>query len=171
MSTVVSTQEEGSRAVINCSEALGFYNQTKGGVDIHIWSKMLTLTISTGNPQSVCLNNFWVCWWLPLWMLIFLIKKIVLKKNQLEAFIVSHAELLISQGWTITKVKRESPKKGSGSIRSKTMLNVGDHMPVKTDHRRRCVLCSSMKKEKRSYYICSMCKEPLCFECFGKFHN
>lgn len=48
---------------------------------------------------------------------------------------------------------------------------VGTHFP-ETGTYRRCKLCSTKAVEKRTKFVCSSCKVPLCIiECFSKFHG
>lgn len=50
-------------------------------------------------------------------------------------------------------------------------VDVGSHMPELTKFRR-CRMCSTRAKEKRTKYVCKVCKVPLCAApCFYNFHN
>lgn len=49
--------------------------------------------------------------------------------------------------------------------------HIGSHMPELTKFRR-CRMCSTRAKEKRTKYVCKVCKVPLCAApCFYNFHN
>lgn len=49
---------------------------------------------------------------------------------------------------------------------------VGDHMPKQNKTYRRCRLCSTTQREKRTRYVCTACDVPLCLEpCFRQFHG
>lgn len=51
------------------------------------------------------------------------------------------------------------------------LSGVGTHFP-ETGTYRRCKLCSTKAIEKRTKFVCSACKVPLCItECFSKFHG
>ncbi|KAL5236919.1 hypothetical protein ACI65C_004329 [Semiaphis heraclei] len=46
-----------------------------------------------------------------------------------------------------------------------------DHMPKFIDKYRRCKMCSTKAKEKRSNMICSTCEITLCKQCFKPYHK
>lgn len=51
-------------------------------------------------------------------------------------------------------------------------VGVGVHMPTTGTTFRRCRLCSSASREKRTRYMCLACNVPLCAApCFRKFHD
>ena len=52
------------------------------------------------------------------------------------------------------------------------LVGVGQHFPVVQKTFRRCRMCSTRKREKRSRYLCSACNVPLCLDnCFRQFHG
>ncbi|XP_050314162.1 piggyBac transposable element-derived protein 4-like [Anthonomus grandis grandis] len=75
------------------------------------------------------------------------------KKIPFLEFLIALAESLIDQGKSKAGVKRRSTT-GRPSTRQKTMVNVGDHMPIVEQKRRRCIRCSQNKMEKRTRTVC-----------------
>lgn len=75
-----------------------------------------------------------------------------------------------------TSRKKSAPifktKKGGINVPHEIRVsNVGVHMPELSKFRR-CRFCSTRAAERRSKYICSTCKVPLCAApCFSRFHN
>lgn len=50
--------------------------------------------------------------------------------------------------------------------------NVGVHMPVESPSYKRCRMCSTKQKDKRSKIICEKCGVSLCLTpCFTSFHR
>lgn len=50
--------------------------------------------------------------------------------------------------------------------------NVGVHMPIESPTYKRCNMCSTKEKDKRSKIICEKCGVPLCITpCFTSFHR
>ncbi|GFY79067.1 rho guanine nucleotide exchange factor 10-like protein [Trichonephila inaurata madagascariensis] len=64
-------------------------------------------------------------------------------------------------------------RRGTGcpSKTSRSLLNVGDHLPVTTKTRRRCRKCAQQKKESRTKIMCTMYNVPLCIDCFKPYHS
>jgi len=82
------------------------------------------------------------------------------KKTRLLHFFVPLAEQMMATGKANCAVKRRR-NSGRPSKISKTMINVGDHLPVEVMTRRRCTRCSMKKKETRTKQMCQMCNLPL----------
>ncbi|GFS35902.1 rho guanine nucleotide exchange factor 10-like protein [Trichonephila inaurata madagascariensis] len=90
------------------------------------------------------------------------------RKTPLLDLIVPLAEALVSYGKLNAQYKR---RRGTGrpSKTSRSLLNVGDHLPVTTKTRRHCRTCAQQKKESRTNIMCTMCNVPLCIDCFKPY--
>ncbi|GFU24640.1 piggyBac transposable element-derived protein 4 [Nephila pilipes] len=68
------------------------------------------------------------------------------RKTPLLDYIVPLAEALMASGKLNAQYQR---RRGTGrpSKTSRSLLNVGDHLPVTTKTRRRCCKCAQQKKE------------------------
>ncbi|GFR21139.1 uncharacterized protein TNCT_264061 [Trichonephila clavata] len=91
-------------------------------------------------------------------------------KTPLLDFVVPLAEALIASGKLNAQYQRRR-----GTIyptkTSRSLLNVGDHLPVATKTRLRCHICAQQKKESHTKIMCTMCNVPLCFDCFKPYHS
>lgn len=104
----------------------------------------------------------------------FILMKINNTKNDQLKFRINLARQLIG-GYSLRK-RRYKPTPFLSNKRlvpDEVRLNgVGTHFPQKINTYRRCGLCSTVAKEKRTKVLCSGCKVPLCLEiCFNKFHG
>ncbi|GFR23973.1 uncharacterized protein TNCT_13201 [Trichonephila clavata] len=90
------------------------------------------------------------------------------RKTPLLDFIVPHAEALMASGKLNAPYQR---RRGTGrpSKPSRSLRNVGDHLPVTT--RRRCPKYAQQKKESRTKTMCTMCNVPLYIDCFKPYHS
>ena len=101
-------------------------------------------------------------------------QKATKSKSALKPFIVELAEQLVMKGRstaTANITRRTSLTVGPRSKRSKMMVNIGDHMPVTSQGRRRWARCSQNNIDKRTTQKCSACEVPLCQKCFTPYHN
>lgn len=145
-----------------------FYNKIMGGVDLSD-QKVGTYDFDRKSKK----------WWKKVFfrlLMITVVNSWILyeetkkKKIQLIDFFVPLAEEMIAVGKANAKVKRKrTPSRPTSA--SKLMMNVGDHLPVEGDTRRRCVRCSKKKKETRTKTLCTMCKVALCKKCFALYHT
>ncbi|GFT90565.1 piggyBac transposable element-derived protein 4 [Nephila pilipes] len=73
------------------------------------------------------------------------------RKTPLLDFIVPLAEALMASGKLNAQYQR---RRGTGrpSKTSRSLLNVGDHLPVTTKTRRRCRKCAQQKKESHNVH-------------------
>ncbi|GFS81497.1 piggyBac transposable element-derived protein 4 [Nephila pilipes] len=91
------------------------------------------------------------------------------QKTPLLDFIVPLAEALMAPGKLEAQYQR---RRGIGrpSKTSRSLLNVGDHLPVTAKTCRRCRKCAQQKKESHTKIMCTMCNVPLCIDCFKSYH-
>ena len=74
-------------------------------------------------------------------------------KTSLLKYLVNLAEQLVLTGRKSARVKRKTNSIGGPrSKRAKELFNVGDHLPVESQGRRRCVRCAQTKTDK--VYMC-----------------
>ncbi|CAG5033770.1 unnamed protein product [Parnassius apollo] len=183
--TVLRTQKDGTKQEINCPLAIKEYTKRMGGVD-HF--DQIKSTYSVGRRSRR--------WWVRIFFflldtsitnayLLYCQNKNATKLSNLE-FRVSVARGLIS-GFSSRKRRSGSlvnyicRKKIASENRQKAVhvvaeevrfTNVGDHMPVESPSYKRCRMCSTKEKDKRSKVICEKCKVPLCITpCFTAFHR
>lgn len=160
-------QKDGEKLAVECPEIISFYNKYMGGVDLtdHLaglyefdrkstkwWKKVFYKLLMITAVNAFIIYN-----------------EVRRKKIPFLEFLVALAESLIAEGKSNAGVKRRSTS-GRPSKRQKTMLNVGDHMPIVEQKRRRCIRCSQRKVEKRTRTVCRLCSVPLCNDCFTPFH-
>ncbi|XP_046681419.1 uncharacterized protein LOC124368188 [Homalodisca vitripennis] len=159
VTTVKRMQQNGERKDVTCPEAIALYNEIMGGVDISDqkvgvydfdrkskkwWKKVFYKLLLTS------VVNAWI-----------LHQEVQHRKTSLLTFMVPLAEQLLAEGSTNTSVKRRASI-GRTSKRVKTMSNVGTHLPVEGQTRRRCKRCSDHQTENRTKTMCAECDLPLC---------
>ena len=94
------------------------------------------------------------------------------RKTSLLKYLVNLAEQLVLTWRKTARVERKPNSiAGARSKRAKAFFNVGDHLPVESQGRRRCARCSQTKTDRRTKFICAACQVPLCQSCFTPFHN
>lgn len=164
---VYRTMKDGSKEEFECPMAIEFYNKIMGGVDLadqmaHLyeldrksckwWKKVFFRLMMTA------VVNSWIAYC-----------ELNHRKTPLLDFIVPLAEALMATGKLHAQYQR---RKGTGrpSKTSRSLLNVGDHLPITTKTRRRCRKCAQSKKESRTKVMCAMCNVPLCIDCFQPYH-
>lgn len=166
--TAVRKQKDGSKLDVPCPESIVHYNKYMNGVDR--CDQMATIYGHGRKSRK---------WWKKVFEKLVMISvvnawivkcEISNKKVPMLSFIVPLAEELISTGRETAKYKRNR-KYGRPSKRSRSMLNVGDHLPIQQKHRKRCCRCSASKIEKRTYTICQTCQVALCMNCFTPYHT
>lgn len=86
-------------------------------------------------------------------------------KCSMKDFMIDLAENMVEYGKDITGNKRRpvNPMRPTGGV-------VGNHLPIQTDNRKRCISCTKNKKDTRTYTKCSACNSFLCKNCFASFH-
>lgn len=166
VTTVERKQKDGTKKSVPCPEAISFYNKYMGGVDMtdqytvlydidrksnKWWKRVFQRLLMTA------VSNAWVLW-----------KQLNNKKTPLIDMLVPMAEQLIEIGKAGSKIQRSS-RNGRPSKRSKLFVNV-QHLPAPST-KRRCILCSSKKIQKRTQFVCSTCEVPLCAGCFLPYHK
>lgn len=181
-STVQRMTKEGVKVTVECPASIDECNKNMGGVDL--FDQLLS-----------CYNVSWKSrrWWLKIFYYLFdasVVNSYILYRTasqQIKVKPKSHlvfrsilANQLIGDltrrssvgSWRI--VGKNKMKKVDGRAvsveNSVRLLNVGEHLPNKTSSRR-CAMCSTEKKPKRSNIECVACKLALCIPCFGPFHN
>lgn len=162
-------QKDGSKLNLLCPTSIAFYNKYMGGVDL---SDQLVGTYDLDRKSGK--------WWKKVFYKLFLTtivnshilyKEICNTKSvTLKKFCVALAEQLIAEGRKQTKNKRKR-QYGRPSVSSASMRNVGDHLPMEGETRRRCHRCYQAKKEKRTKVYCTECNVALCINCFSIFHQ
>lgn len=183
--TILRTQKDGTKTAIDCPLAIKEYTKRMGGVDRF---DQLKGTYSVGRRSKR--------WWVRIFYflldtsitnayLLYCQNRNVTKLSTLE-FRVSVARGLNS-GFSNRKrrsglVNYVSRKKSCLSENRQKSLhviaeeirytNVGDHMPVELPSYKRCRMCSTKEKDKRSKIMCSKCGVALCIlPCFTAFHK
>ncbi|XP_046394787.1 piggyBac transposable element-derived protein 4-like [Ischnura elegans] len=168
VNTANRKQKDGRKVKVDCPELICFYNKYMGGVDL--------------SDQKVGVYDFdrrSNKWWKKVFYKVLMLAVVnswilymdTTKKDvRLLQFIVPLAEKMMAMGKEQSKVKRKRCR-GRPSKIAKLMLNVGDHLPVEGNTRRRCMRCAQNKVEKRTKTLCTMCQVPLCRQCFTSYHT
>lgn len=166
--TVSRKQKDGTRLEVPCPTQIKFYNRYMGGVDL--------------SDQKVTCYDFGrksLKWWKKVFYRLLMVAvvnawiihmDIHKKKTKLLHFLVPLAESLISYGKQHSTVKRRSSR-GRPSKRARQLHNVGGHLPLEGQTRRRCARCSQNGIEKRTKLKCTQCNIPLCSQCFAPYHT
>lgn len=165
---VIRKQKDGTKMTVSCPSMISFYNQHMGGVDL--------------SDQKVAVYDFGrksKKWWKKVFYKLLMVsvvnswilhQEVTKKKTKLLQFLVPLAEQLIGSGKAQCRLKRKRTR-GRPSSAARMMLNVGDHLPVEGTTRRRCFRCAQNKIETRTKTVCTMCKVPLCKNCFAPHHS
>lgn len=181
--TVERTNSKGVRETVSCPVAVAQYNKFMGGVD-RFDQHMANYTIVQKSKK----------WWMKLFYY-FLDSAVVnsfilytqscnLKNQKPMSHLKFRSALVNGLIGSFSSKKRKGYMPASGKARKRNspsgrptientirLSNVGAHMPEKNDKYRRCAMCSTKKKEKRSNIICKTCNVALCKECFLPFHK
>lgn len=168
-SEIGRTAKNGSKMNLQCPVAIQFYNSHMGGVDL---SDQLSSLYDIDRKS--------LKWWKKVFYKLLLttavnswiIYKELHKKPKLPFlnYVVNLAESLIATGRkSAALVRKRSYSRSSRA--SRNFINVGDHLPVVTNTRRRCRYCAQKHQEKRTKIMCSSCDVPLCNECFSCYHT
>lgn len=167
--TVKRKGKDGIRVDVACPEAIAFYNEIMGGVDLadqmsgvyemdrkssKWWKKVFYRLL------MISIVNSWVIY-----------NEVRRKKEPLIEFLFVLSEALIAKGRQQSKVVVRKRSIGRPTKSSKQMNNVGDHLPIEGKTRRRCTRCSRQGREKRTTTICQFCQIPLCKNCFTPYHT
>jgi len=163
-------QKDGTRKQFQCPNAIALYNEIMGGIDL-----------SDQKVNVYDLNKKSTKWWKKVFYKIKMSAAInahilhqakTKRKTSLLKYLVNLAEQLVLTGRKIARVKRKTNSiAGPRSKRAKAFFNVGDHLPVESQGRRRRARCAQMKTDRRTNYICAACHVPLCQSCFTPYHN
>lgn len=169
VTTIKRTQKDGKKIDVPCPEMISLYNKVMGGVDL--------------SDQKISLYNFnrksgrlWKKLFFKLLMAAVVNSWIIYQEHTKKVmpllnFIVPLAGQLVKDGKAGCLVCRKRTP-GRYSKKRKLMKNIGDHLPIQCNTRRRCARCSAVyKKEKRTNTICCFCKIALCKDCFAPYHS
>ncbi|GFY45610.1 piggyBac transposable element-derived protein 4 [Trichonephila inaurata madagascariensis] len=163
------SMKDGNKEEFECPVVIEFYNKIMRGVDFadqianvyeldrksrKWWKKSIFSPIDERSRQ---LMGIAYC-------------ELKHRKTPLLDLIVPFAEALMSSGKLNAQYQH---RRGTGrpSKTSRSLLNVGDHLPVTTKTRRQCRKCAQQKKESRTKIMCTMCNVPLCIDCFKSYHS
>jgi len=176
VSEVNRRAKDGSQNAVSCPLAIAEYNRIMGGVDRF---DQLRERYAVGRRS--------IKWWhrILYWLIDLAVVNsfIMYKANKREheqsridqlGFRLQLARQLTS-GYTATRKRGRSVSflATKSQVPDDVRLQqVGNHMLQTNKTFRRCRLCSSAKREKRTRYTCSVCDVPLCVDpCFRKFHG
>lgn len=173
-SSVQRKQKDGTKKTVPCPKVVSEYNKRMGGVDRFDQLK-----------QCYSIGRRSVKWWHRItYFLIdmaivnsyiaYKVSKGVICRQDQFSYRLNLAKQLI-QGFLSRKRKG---KPINFHTKTKTVPDevkfdrVGVHMPKEGATPRRCKLCITKAKEKRTRLLCSHCDVPLCIiPCFAKFHT
>lgn len=171
-SSVKRTLKNGTSITVGCPEVVAAYNKSMGGVDLfdqlHERYKIGRRSLKWWHRIFYWLVDLAIVNSFAMWKLD---QTNPSKCNQLTFRLNFSSQL--AAGFS----SRKNPGRPPNFFKCKTpvevrLANVGRHMPIKNVNARRCKLCSTQKKEKRTKFTCSFCKVPLCVApCFPKFHK
>nr|CAH7761067.1 unnamed protein product [Callosobruchus chinensis] len=170
--TVLRRNKTGQRETVHCPKAIAEYNKIMGGVDkfdqLHEryaigrrstkwWHRILYYLVDMAIVNSFILMNT--------------SKK---RKGDQLTFRLNLARQLIN-GYS-SKKRRNRPVfflSNKRAVPDEVRLSeVGKHLPIQDATYKRCRLCSTKAQEKRTRFVCSSCKVPLCIQhCFNRFHG
>lgn len=167
VSSVQRKMKDGTKSTFDCPEAIVFYNKYMGGVD-HA-DQMVSL---------YDLDRKSMKWWRKVFYKLFMeaifnayvINCEINKKIPFIEFLIDVATQMMTRGKENNGKKRRMSR-GRPTKRTKTMINTGNHLPVKGKSRRRCAQCAMKKIEKRTNLLCQECQMPLCVDCFALYHS
>nr|CAI5821849.1 unnamed protein product [Callosobruchus analis] len=170
--TVLRRNKTGQRETVHCPKAIAEYNKIMGGVDkfdqLHEryaigrrstkwWHRILYYLVDMAIVNSFILMNT--------------SKK---RTGDQLTFRINLARQLVN-GYS-SKKRRNRPVfflPNKRAVPDEVRLSeVGKHLPIQDATYKRCRLCSTKAQEKRTRFICSSCKVPLCIQhCFNRFHG
>nr|CAI5851117.1 unnamed protein product [Callosobruchus analis] len=170
--TVLRRNKTGQRETVHCPKAIAEYNKIMGGVDkfdqLHEryaigrrstkwWHRILYYLVDMAIVNSFILMNT--------------SKK---RTGDQLTFRINLARQLVN-GYS-SKKRRNRPVfflPNKRAVPDEVHLSeVGKHLPIQDATYKRCRLCSTKAQEKRTRFICSSCKVPLCIQhCFNRFHG
>jgi len=159
--------KDGSLEEIDCPDAIKFYNEKMGGVDLA--DQMTSLYDIDRKSQKWWRKVYYKLLMMAVYNSFVVFREVSQKKTTFFRFLVALAEALITEG------RRGVPKKRTRKVgrhsKSSENFHAGDHLPIEAVKRRRCFSCSKHKKEKRTKIMCKMCNIPLCMDCFTPYHT
>nr|CAI5827264.1 unnamed protein product [Callosobruchus analis] len=153
--TVLRRNKTGQRETVHCPKAIAEYNKIMGGVDkfdqLHE-----RYAIGRRSTKFILMNTS---------------KK---RTGDQLTFRINLARQLVN-GYS-SKKRRNRPVfflPNKRAVPDEVRLSeVGKHLPIQDATYKRCRLCSTKAQEKRTRFICSSCKVPLCIQhCFNRFHG
>ena len=167
------TNKDGTKSMFSCPIAVARYNAIMGGVDrfdqlrgcyaigrrsVKWWHRILFYLI------DMAVVNSFILWTVN--------RDSDMSFDQLT-YRLRLARQLIGD---FTSRKRRGPSAVAFLSHKRhvpdDVRTVGKHLPTQGSTFRRCRLCSSATREKRTRYICDVCNVPLCAApCFKKFHE
>lgn len=180
VTSVLRKQKNGKKIPVDCPNSIAQYTKRMGGVD-RFDQKQAVYSIGRRSKR----------WWLRIFH--FFLNAAVTNSHILHTSIQNKncelsnfkfrvklgnelMALKSSRGQKIVKALYKRKKKRLSQNKSRVpdsirRNDVGSHMPVDLGTYRRCYLCSTKERNKRSTIGCSSCKVPLCcVPCFTDFH-
>lgn len=175
-STVLRKNGKGERIQVKCPTGISDYNKYMGGVD-KFDQYMSPYSISQKSRK----------WWIKLFYYMVdtaIVNSYILYKescNKNKKKYITHLEFRsrltdeLIGNFSCRKKCTSSPHEQRSKKKQKLSINHNftgvDHMPKFIDKYRRCKMCSTKAKEKRSNMICSTCEITLCKQCFEPYHK
>ena len=176
VSEVNRRAKDGSQNAVSCPLAIAEYNRIMGGVDRF---DQLRERYTVGRRS--------IKWWhrILYWLIdLAVVNSFIMYKANKREQEQSRIDQLgfrlqltrqLTSGYTATRKRGRSVSflATKSQVPDDVRLQqVGNHMLQTNKTFRRCRLCSSAKREKRTRYTCSVCDVPLCVDpCFRKFHG
>lgn len=160
--------KNGKKVDVTCPEMIAFYNKFMGGVDI-----------ADQKSTTYDLNRRSAKWWKKVFFRLIMIASVNSwiiydeknrRKGEFIDFLADLAEEMAEYGKKLTENKCKRRSIGRPSKTSKQLRDVGGHLPIIGETRRRCARCAKRKVERRTKQLCQMCNIPLCKFCFTPFH-
>lgn len=179
---VQRTQKDGNKALVKCPLAIAQYTKRMGGVDqfdqfrshykIGRRSKKWWLRLFYFLLEAAAINSF------ILYKVVHNGKKISqikFRERLAYGLIDGFTSRKRTAGHSWKRLKVNEPNDNilkSGVPREIRYAQLGVHWPEELPSFRRCYLCSTRTKNKRSRFQCSKCQVALCVApCFSKFHQ
>lgn len=176
ITTVLRKNGKGERIQVNCPTGIADYNKYMGGVD-KFDQYMSPYSISQKSRR----------WWIKLFYYMVdtaIVNSYILYKescNKNKKKYITHLEFRsrltdeLIGNFSCRKKSTTSPHEQINKKKRKLSTNNNftgvDHLPKFIDKYRRCKMCSTKVKEKRSNMICSLCEVTLCKKCFEPYHK
>lgn len=163
--------KSGDKIEVMCPKMITDYNRYMAGTDRCDQMATMYMYDRKSNKwwKKVTMRLFRIAI-LNTWIIISELKK---KKEPLINLLDELALEMISDSVLhLTPEKQNRRKVGRPTNREKMIFDpIGQHLPVHTNQRRRCVGCAKLKKDRRVHFICRACDEAYCSACFAPCHD